>query len=135
MIYKGSAQSRADVRSIVAETQEAGVKQNHVSGSTLLKCFDANSKEQNIARTMDLISSMDEPMGEVLLSSVAEAHVRGMRIFWSQRCAMLCIRKPELLSTEQEKLKTSSGVSVTGTHTVGGLSKTKTREERNRGVF
>ena len=44
MIYKGSAQGRADVWSIVAETQEAGVKQNHVSGSTLLKCLDANPK-------------------------------------------------------------------------------------------
>ena len=38
-----------------------------MSYSTLLKCLDANSKEQNIARTMDLISSLDEPMDEVLL--------------------------------------------------------------------
>ena len=38
-----------------------------MTGSTLLKCLDANSKEQNIARTMDLISSLDEPMDEVLL--------------------------------------------------------------------
>ena len=44
MIYKGSAQGRADVWSIVAETQEAEVNQNHVSGSTLLKCLDANPK-------------------------------------------------------------------------------------------
>ena len=80
MIYKGSAQSRADVRSIVAETQEAGVKQNHVSGSTLLKCFDANSKEQNIARTRNFIGSMYEALSEVLLSSVAEAYDRGIRI-------------------------------------------------------
>ena len=44
MIYKGSAQGRADVWSIVAEAQEAGVEQNHVSVSTLLKCLDANPK-------------------------------------------------------------------------------------------
>ena len=80
MIYKSSAQGRADVWSIVAETQEAGVKQNCVTGSTLLKCFDANSEEQNIARTMNLISSMDETMNEVLLSSVVEAYARGIRI-------------------------------------------------------
>ena len=61
---------------IVAGIQEAGVKPNRATWSTLLKCLDANSKEQNIARTMDLISSMDEPMDEVLLSAVAEAQVR-----------------------------------------------------------
>ena len=80
MIYKGSAQGRADVWSIVAETQEAGVKQNRVTCSTLLKCLDADSGEQNIARTMNLISSMDEPMNEVLLSSVVEAYARGIRV-------------------------------------------------------
>ena len=40
---------------------------------------------------MDLISNMDEPMDEVLLSSVVEACVR--------------IRKPELLSTKLGQLK------------------------------
>ena len=44
MIYEGSVQCRADAWSIVAETQEADVKQNNVSGSTLLKCLDANPK-------------------------------------------------------------------------------------------
>ena len=73
-----------------------------------LKCLDAYSEEQNIARTMDLISNMDEPMDEVLLSSVVEACVR--------------IRKPELLSTKLEQLKTSSGVSVTGSHTFSSSS-------------
>ena len=60
-------------------------------GGPCLKCLDAYSVEQNIARTMDLISNMDEPMDEVLLSSVVEACVR--------------IRKPELLSTKLEQLK------------------------------
>ena len=81
MIYKGSVQGRADVWGIVAETQEAGVEPNRVTRSTLLKCLDANSKEQNIARTMNLISSMDEPMDEVLLLFVAEAQVQGTKIF------------------------------------------------------
>ena len=81
MIYKGSAQGRADVWGIVAETQEAGVKPNRVTCSTLLKCLDANSKEQNIARTMNLISSMDEPMDEVLLLFVGEAQVQKTKIF------------------------------------------------------
>ena len=80
MIYKGSAQGRADVWSIVAETQEAGVKQNYVTDATLLKCYDANSKEQNIERTMNLVSSMDEPMNQVLLASLVEADARGIRV-------------------------------------------------------
>ena len=47
-----------------------------------MKRLDANSEEQNLARTMDLISSMDEPMDEVLLSSVVvKAYVRGIRNF------------------------------------------------------
>ena len=69
------------------------------------------------------------------MPSVAEAHVRKMRIFWSQRCTMISIREPELISTKQEQLKTSSGASVTGSHNVSGLSKTKAREEKNRGVL
>ena len=40
---------------------------------------------------MDLISNMDEPMDEVLLSSVSETCVR--------------IRRPELLSIKLEQLK------------------------------
>jgi len=37
MIHKGSAQGRADVWGIVAETQEAGAEPNRVTRSTLLK--------------------------------------------------------------------------------------------------
>merc|ERR1719359_949747 len=48
-------------------------------------------------------------MDEVLLSSVVEACVR--------------IRKPELLSTKLEQLKTSSGIPATGSHTFGSLIK------------
>ena len=48
---------------------------------------------------MDLMGDKDEPMDEVLLSSVTEACIR--------------IRKPELRSTKMEQLKTPSGVSVT----------------------
>ena len=80
MIYKASSQGRADMWIFVAETLEASVKQNHVTGSTLLKCLDANPREHNIARTMSLISSMDEPMNEILLASVVGSDARGIRI-------------------------------------------------------
>ena len=70
---------------------------------------------------MDLISNMDEPMDEVLLSSVVEACVR--------------IRKPELLSTKLEQLKTSSGVSVTGSHIFGSLIKAYSHAQDIDGVW
>ncbi len=122
MIYKGSAQGRADVRGIVTEVQEAGVKPNRVTGSTLLKCLDANSKEQNIARTMYFISSLDEPMDEVPLSSV-------IRNFRQLRYAYLGrrIRKPELLSTKSEQLEISSGIPATGSRTLSVASAKPTK--------
>jgi len=121
MIDRGNAEGRVEVWGVVAEMQEADVKPNRVTCSILLKCLDANSEEQNIARTMDLISNMDEPMDEVLLSSVVEACVR--------------IRKPELLSTKLEQLKTSSGVSVTGSHTFGSLIKAYSHAQDIDGVW
>merc|ERR1719454_2233664 len=121
MIDRGNARGRAEVWDVVAEMQEAHVKPNRVTCSILLKCLDVNSEEQNIARTMDLISNMDEPMDEVLLSSVVEACVR--------------IRKPELLSTKLEQLKTSSGVSITGSHTFGSLIKAYSHAQDTDGVW
>ena len=74
----------------------------------MLKCLNASSDMQHITRTMNLINTMDEPMDEVLLSSVVEACVR--------------IGKPELLSARLEMLKDSSGT-VCGAHTFGSLIK------------
>ena len=88
----GNAEGRVEVWGVVAEMQEDDVKPNRVTCSNLLEHLDAYSEEQNIARTMDLISNMDEPMDEVLLSSVVEACVR--------------IRMLELLSIKLEPLKT-----------------------------
>ena len=94
-----------EVWGVVAEMQEADVKPNRVTCSNLLERLDAYSEEQNIARTMDLISNMDEPMDEVLLSSVVEACVR--------------IRKPELLTTKLKQLKILLAAATQG-HTGGG---------------
>ena len=88
--------------------QEVDVKPNRVTCSILLKCLNASSDMQHITRTMDLINTIDEPMDEVLLSSVVEAYVR--------------IGKPELLSARLEMLKDSSGT-VSGAHTFGSLIK------------
>jgi len=52
---------------------------------------------------------MDEPMDEVLLSSVVEACVR--------------VGKPELLEAQLAKLQNSSAVTINGSHTYGSLIK------------
>merc|ERR1719375_1848827 len=108
-------------RALVAEMQKADVKPNHVTCSILLKCLHEKSEDQHIAQTMELISSMEEPMDEVLLSSVVEACVR--------------IRKPDLLSAKLEQLKTSSGIPLTGSHTFGSLIKAYSHAHDTEGVW
>merc|ERR1719181_288158 len=58
---------------------------------------------------MDLIKTMDEPMDEVLLSSVVEACVR--------------IGKPDLLEKQLKQFQCGNAISITGSHTYGSLIK------------
>merc|ERR1719478_775030 len=89
---------------------EAGVKPNQVTISILLKSLNSYSGESDILKTMDLINTMDEPMDEVLLSSVVEACVR--------------IGKPDLLESKLKHLQDSSSLStINGSHTYGSLIK------------
>ena len=87
----------------------AGVKPNQVTCSILLKSLNAHSSQQDIVDTMDLITNMDEPMDEVLLSSVVEACVR--------------IGKPDLLAEKLKQLQGSESFQVNGSHTFGSLIK------------
>merc|ERR1719375_2476071 len=121
MIMKGDERSRADVWGVVAEMQDANVKPNQVTCSILLKCLNAQSDERNIARTMDLIDTIEESMDEVLLSSVVEACIR--------------IGKPELLSATLKRLQGSSRISITGSHTFGSLIKAYSHSQDIDGVW
>merc|ERR1719253_2309861 len=87
----------------------AGVQPNQVTISILLKNLNSYSYENEIMKTMDLIKTMEEPMDEVLLSSVVEACVR--------------IGKPDLLETQLKQLQGDAAVSITGSHTYGSLIK------------
>jgi pentatricopeptide repeat protein len=100
---------RAQVWDVVEEMKKAGVRPNRITCSILLKSLKAKSSHQDVTRTMDLTSSMEEPMDEVLLSSVVEACVR--------------IGKPSLLTQKLEELQGRNGVTVTGAHTFGSLIK------------
>merc|ERR1719182_593262 len=100
---------RPQIWEIVNEMQAADVKPNQVTCSILLKSLGDSSNQTDILKTMELINSMEEPMDEVLLSSVVEACVR--------------IGKPDLLTAKLKQLQGDDTVAVNGSHTFGSLIK------------
>mmetsp|Transcript_43450 Transcript_43450/g.97868 ORF Transcript_43450/g.97868 Transcript_43450/m.97868 type:complete len:1003 (-) Transcript_43450:52-3060(-) len=108
MISQGSA-SKQQVWEVLDEMSAMGVKPNEVSCSILLKSLNAQSPQQEIMKIMGLINAMEEPMDEVLLSSVVEACVR--------------IGKPDLLAEKLKQLQGSNNIVVNGAHTFGSLIK------------
>merc|ERR1719460_1185848 len=109
MVNKGHGGQRKEIWDIVEEMQSADVKPNQVTISILLKGLGYHSGQADIVKTMALIKNMDEPMDEVLLSSVVEACVR--------------IGKPELLESQLKQLQSSTPVAINGSHTYGSLIK------------
>lgn len=95
------------VWNVITDMQDAGVTPNHVTCSILLKDLSHNSTKSDITKVMDLISNIENPMDEVLLSSVMEACVR--------------VGKPELLNSKLKMLQNK--VAVHGAHTFGSLIK------------
>merc|ERR1719409_2641459 len=94
---------------MIDEMSAADVKPNQVTISILLKSLNYNSQHADILKTMNLINTMDEPMDEVLLSSVVEACVR--------------IGKPDLLESQLKQLQDSTPITINGSHTYGSLIK------------
>eukprot|EP00928_Gymnodinium_smaydae_P072521 TRINITY_DN55872_c0_g1_i1.p1 TRINITY_DN55872_c0_g1~~TRINITY_DN55872_c0_g1_i1.p1 ORF type:complete len:1146 (+),score=317.10 TRINITY_DN55872_c0_g1_i1:158-3439(+) len=103
-----SRADRAEMWSLVDEMQRAGVTPNQVTCSILMKSLNKETSETELLKAMDLISAMEEPMDEVLLSSVVEACVR--------------IGKPDLVANKLKQLQSDTGV-VNGSHTFGSLIK------------
>merc|ERR1719223_1277741 len=99
----------------------AGVKPNRVTISILLKNLNSYSGQKDVMNTMDLITTMDEPMDEVLLSSIVEACVR--------------IGKPDLLESKLKQLEGSTSVAITGSHTYGSLIKAYGHAKDIRGAW
>merc|ERR1719456_1410901 len=94
---------------------------NQVTCSILLKNLNSRSAEADIENVMDLISSIDEPMDEVLMSSVVEACVR--------------IGKADLLSSKLKELQGNGSVNVNGSHTFGSLIKAYSHAKDIEGVW
>merc|ERR1719453_3044688 len=70
---------------------------------------------------MELINTMEEPMDEVLLSSVVEACVR--------------IGKPDLLTAKLKQLQGDDTIALTGSHTFGSLIKAYGHAKDMEGVW
>jgi pentatricopeptide repeat protein len=100
---------RPQIWEVVNEMQAADVKPNQVTCSILLKSLGDSSNQADILKTMELINTMEEPMDEVLLSSVVEACVR--------------IGKPDLLTAKLKQLQGDDTIALTGSHTFGSLIK------------
>merc|ERR1719446_1255248 len=109
MAVKGGHGARKHMWDIIREMEIADVKPNQVTISILLKSLNSYSSEADIMKTMDLMKNMDEPMDEVLLSSVVEACVR--------------IGKPDLLEAQLQQLQDSTPITINGSHTYGSLIK------------
>jgi len=106
---KGGDNCRKQMWGIVDEMKNVALKPNQVTISILLKSLNSWSVQTDIVKTMELIDTMDEPMDEVLLSSVVEACVR--------------IGKPDLLEIQLNKLQNSPNITINGSHTYGSLIK------------
>merc|ERR1719262_657071 len=109
MVTKGSDGQRKEMWDMVEEMKAADVKPNQVTISILLKSLNSYSDETEVYKTMELINTMEEPMDEVLLSSVVEACVR--------------IGKPDLLESKLKQLQGSTPITINGSHTYGSLIK------------
>jgi len=100
---------RSDIWDLVKEMKSAEVPPNQVTCSILLKTLNAKSGDTDILLVMDLIESIDEPMDEIMLSSVVEACFR--------------IGKPALLAKKLQQLEGNERILINSSHTCGSLIK------------
>lgn len=108
LISKKDNSKREHMWDMIEEMKAAEVKPNRVTVSILLKSLNNSSVQSHILKTMSFIKTMDEPMDEVLLSSVVEACVR--------------IGKPDFLESQFKELQSTS-CCISGSHTYGSLIK------------
>lgn len=70
------AKDNKGIWAVVDEMHEAGVKANSVTCSILLKSLTVHSSSSDVTRVVDLIEEVEDPIDEVLFSSVIEACIR-----------------------------------------------------------
>eukprot|EP00931_Biecheleriopsis_adriatica_P040984 TRINITY_DN2347_c0_g1_i1.p1 TRINITY_DN2347_c0_g1~~TRINITY_DN2347_c0_g1_i1.p1 ORF type:complete len:942 (-),score=261.05 TRINITY_DN2347_c0_g1_i1:103-2928(-) len=99
--------SHNDAWALISEMRSCGLKPNKVTCSIMLKSISPSSNASTVERTMGLLSDMDDPMDEVLLSSVCEACIRTNR--------------SDLLTQQLRRQRGSKAVQIHGAHTYGSL--------------
>eukprot|EP00747_Dinoflagellata_sp_TGD_P114942 gnl/TRDRNA2_/TRDRNA2_172031_c0_seq19.p1 gnl/TRDRNA2_/TRDRNA2_172031_c0~~gnl/TRDRNA2_/TRDRNA2_172031_c0_seq19.p1 ORF type:complete len:953 (+),score=234.25 gnl/TRDRNA2_/TRDRNA2_172031_c0_seq19:173-3031(+) len=67
---------RRGIWQLIDEMRKEGVKANSITCSILLKSLTVQSISADVRRVMDLIEEIEEPIDEVLFSSVIEACIR-----------------------------------------------------------
>merc|ERR1719214_164868 len=77
---KVASKDRRGMWKIVEDMKAANATPNAVTCSILLKALTEHSHSADVANTMELLNQMDEPMDEVLFSSVIEACIRTRRL-------------------------------------------------------
>jgi pentatricopeptide repeat protein len=73
---KVMSKDRRGMWKVIEDMKNSDVKPNAVTCSILLKALTEHSHTQDVADTMELVHQIDEPMDEVLFSSVIEACIR-----------------------------------------------------------
>jgi len=77
---KVASKDRRGMWKVIDDMRAANVTPNAVTCSILLKALTEHSHTQDVADTMELLKKIDEPMDEVLFSSVIEACIRTRRL-------------------------------------------------------
>merc|ERR1719384_1319757 len=94
---------------IIDEMQEAGVRANPVTCSILLKSLTAQAGGADIRRVIALVEEIEEPVDEVLFSSVIEACIR--------------IQQLDLLSDLMRRYRRKAGALTLAAPTYGSMIK------------
>merc|ERR1719440_2647987 len=106
---KVQSKDRRGMWKLIEQMKAAGTTPNSVTCSILLKSLTRNSHSADVTRTMDLIEQMEEPMDEVLFSSVIEACIR--------------IGQLDLLSKKMRKYASQGGLVALTAPTYGSMIK------------
>merc|ERR1719335_1629760 len=106
---KVEAGDRNGVWEVLGQMRKQGESPNSVTCSILLKTLTQRSSKQDVKCTMDLVDQMEDPMDEVLFSSVIEACLR--------------IGQLDLLSRQMQKYARQGGLIALTAPTYGSMIK------------
>jgi pentatricopeptide repeat protein len=103
------SKDRRGMWKLVEDMKAAGASPNAVTCSILLKALTDHSHTADVSNTMEVLQQMDEPMDEVLFSSVIEACIR--------------IHRLDLLSEMMRKYAQQGGLLALTAPTYGSMIK------------